>query len=121
MKLHHLIAVVKFVPDSFKIGLLLCLSAFLQQVLATSNCLRYILVLWFLRNSLLIRGEKRGKNLAVRAVLLNFKSQYLFVALPPLMPRISLFYICSCSVEEKHVQNDASLYVLCFKRNNYIF
>lgn len=67
------------------------------------------------------RGEKREKNLAVRAVLLNFKSQYLFVVLPPLMPRISLFYICSCSVEEKHVQNDASLYVLCFKRNNYIF
>lgn len=67
------------------------------------------------------RGGKKGRNLAVRAVLLNFKRQYLFVALPPLMPRISLFYICSCSVEEKHVQNDASLYVLCFKRNNYIF
>jgi len=73
-----------------------------------------------LRNSLLIRGGEKAKNLAVRAVL-NFKSQYLFAALPPLMPRISLFYIWSCSVEEKHVQNDASLYVLCFKRNNYIF
>lgn len=60
--------------------------------------------------------KKKGKNLAVRAVLLNFKSQYLFVALPPLMPRISLFYICFCSVEEKHVQNDAGLYVLCFKK-----
>lgn len=37
------------------------------------------------------------------------------------MPEIGLFYIYSCSVEEKHVQSDASLYIFCFERNNYIF